>query len=153
MNQSQNLLKFICRICLLLPLLVGCKPHSYALLFIHNLTDKDLVVKANINTKEYVQFSVGADSVVNVADSGVYDYYIKEVPISEFVSNPDASVQVYVEEENELILVKEWKYSEKDDAGKQFFNELFLYRIDGSEPDGGEYYSYYFIITQDDIDQ
>lgn len=53
---------------------------------------------------------------------------------------------------DELILVKEWKYSEKDEPGRQFFNELFLYRITTAEPDGGSNYLYYFIINQNDIE-
>ena len=152
MNRGQVLLKSICSMCLLLPLLAGCKPYSSAGLFIDNRSGRDIIVKANLNSDEYVEYYVCSADNVELSSTGRYDYHIKEAFISDFVSNPDASVQIYVEKGDELILVKEWKYSEKDEPGRQFFNELFLYRITNVEPDGGSHYLYYFIINQNDIE-
>ena len=151
MNQSRNLLKSICSLCLSLLLLTGCKTYSSAVLFINNMTDSDLVIKANLNTEEYIEYSVRAKSILNVSESGKYYNQINEVSVSEFVRNPNASVRVYIKEGDEQTFVREWKYSDKDSEGKQFFNELFLTLEVHQTSYGVTCFQYYFAITHDDI--
>ena len=52
---------------------------------------------------------------------------------------------------SEQDFVKEWKYTDKNVAGKHFFNEMYLSLRLNHEVDGGTQFSYTFTITQDDI--
>ena len=152
MKIDQNLLKLICSMFLLLPLLAGCKTYSSATLFINNMTGRDLIIEANLNTEEYIEYSIRAERVLNISEAGKYYGPVNEVFISEFVSNPKASVRVYIKEGGEQIFVKEWKYSDKDNDGKQFFNELFLTLEVHQTSYGVTCFQYYFTITRDDIE-
>ena len=116
------------------------------------MTGRDLIIEANLNTEEYIEYSIRAERVLNISEAGKYYGPVNEVFISEFVSNPKASVRVYIKEGGEQIFVKEWKYSDKDNGGKQFFNELFFTLEVHQTSYGVTCFQYYFTITRDDIE-
>ena len=149
-NVLKNIFKKLVALCALL-YLTGCKPYSYGILEIHNGTDTDIIIQHNLNSEEYVVIPINSDECARVSETEKYESINPSISIAQFVSNPDATVQVYIETKDKILLIKEWKYLEREEQGKQFFNDLCLSHRAYGGPDGGQYYFYTFTIVQDDI--
>lgn len=141
--------------------LCACEPVKYSFggLRIRNDTEQDLYVESHIRSRYSNNgdaFVLSCDSLFNIRrialtknfDESYCDYSIEQI-----VWNEDAFVRIYSIEETDTILLKEWKYSERDSSGKQLFN------LSDSSMETDISYSMYddiihvyiFPITQEDL--
>ena len=140
--------------------LCGCF-HDYtsSYLYITNDTDIDLYVESNVVSelsddvvcvalKNYGSMATG----MMIARSKRYQGDVDGFDISDLVWNEDAYVKVYDISGCDTVFLKEWKYSEKDNPGRQLFDlsdcEMNGYHsVEGRD----EYWGYYFSIRPEDM--
>ena len=140
--------------------LCGCfRDYSSAYLVIINDTDMDLLVESSIVShlhddvvcvalKNYGSMT----SEIPIARSKRYQGDVDGFVISDLVWNKDAYVKVYDITGCDTVFLKEWKYSEKDNPGRQLFDlsdcELYGYHsVEGRD----DYWGYYFSIRPEDL--
>lgn len=147
-------------------LTTGCvKPYTVGGLYIRNETSQTLYVESTIqsaltdNPMQFLLFE-GTDDIPNNNDvevartkrlMGAQTTYL---PISHYIFNEDAQIKLYTIAENgEKTLVKIWKYSDRNNSGREFFNESCMESGDfsGAGVDGGYFISIRFVVLPEDI--
>ena len=134
----------------------ACNVTNSVRLWVCNMTDSGICLKVNLDSEEYTTYDIEPDGMVAISQIKIQNTDIKEISILDFVSNKNASVEIYLKEEENQRLVKVWRYSEREEIGRSFFNDLFWakdYKRCFVDPDGSSHDSYVFTITQHDIAQ
>lgn len=139
-------------------LLVGCvKPYTIGGLFIRNESGQMLYVETNIEsslTSEFQSFMLEEGDYRVIAQSPRYANEIREtLPLDSYIGNNDAYVRVYrlSGDSGEIELVRTWKYKERNQSGRELFNETNLECQKGGNPDGQQYIWYIFTIAPEDV--
>lgn len=134
----------------------ACNVTNSVRLWVCNMTDSVICLEVNIDSEEYTTYDIAPDENVEISVKKMQKTYMQEISISDFVSNPNASVKIFIKGEKNQRLVKVWRYSEREEIGRSFFNDLFWakdYKRCFVDPDGSSHDSYVFTITQHDIAQ
>lgn len=134
----------------------ACNVTNSVRLWVCNMTDSGICLKVNIDSEEYTTYDIEPDGMVAISQIKIQNTDIKEISILDFVSNKNASVEIYLKEEENQRPVKTWRYSESEGSGKQFFNDLFWakdHKKSFMDPDGSSHDSYIFTITNEDLTQ
>ena len=77
------------------------------------------------------------------------------LPISHYIFNEDAQVKIFtISDYGEKMLVKTWKYSDRNNGGRGLFNESYLESGDfsGTGVDGGCFISIRFVVLPEDLE-
>ena len=142
-----------------LVLFTGCDlSYTVAELWMCNESGQSLYVESEIvseHTSEKLCFPLesGDENKVLLAKSPRYEgSQSSYLPLSHCIKNEDAKVSIYtVAESGEKLLVRTWYYSNRNNAGRELFNEKCLSRDIQSFPDGGCFPSFTFIIIPEDL--
>lgn len=155
-------MKKLAFIALSLLCLTACdREYSNGVLAVRNETDSDLYLEFKIVSIRYddvVCRMIGNPSSYlgnkeTLTSSRACKCSRDEFDISNMVWNEDAYLKVFRITDNDTIFLKEWKYSEKDNPGRQLF-DLSDCELNGSHAvEGGNYlWCYEFVIKQEDIE-
>ena len=141
----------------LIPLVSACffMPKSLGELDLHNESGLTLYIETNLQSMfgdSLDQIELTNASNVNLCRSNLLQNTSREITIEEICSNyKTAYVRVYRDNSHgERVLVKEWTYATRDDAGPQFFNMKYLVKDCFPQVDGVYVTAYRFTLQAGD---
>lgn len=137
-----------------LMLLAGCSHRSTGLLLVENLSGADLHIATNlVSDNAYPnEFDLVSGRTACISCGPAYPKDTDTIPLEDLGNNiQEGFVNLYILQDGIYVLVQSWKYEEKDQAGRQLFNQKYLSLKISDIVSGDRELYYIFSILPEDI--